>query len=392
MGKKLTFWLVVIVAVCALLAGGCGPTQQWAPNTGATLTVIAGEPDGPAKATAEAIALAQFGTAAALDVQARQAALGATAQAAAAAATLEAQRAQADVARIVSTRQSAAATSQANDRAIQATAQAHSTRVALEVAATAQTAALQATAQQRDYEATATAEAWNRQATATAQTKVDASTATAEAVAWAATVQYQAWEDRTTATAEVVQATQNSYSATATRAFQEREERLGTVRDYGLPLILFLLVCGILTVLVLGLIQYSKRPIIFPRSILGDAQPMGVPIKGGGFQLVDIDRQPGPVLRLLPGGQVDAPLLRSAASEERTTARDQLVDMVARPKLGQGHKGGEPPALPLAPPPTAPAPGLRSVRVLRQLGQAERAGFLPPPLIEALAADWEEEQ
>ena len=76
MGKKLTFELVVIVAVCALLAGGCGPTQQWTPNTGATLTVIAGEPDGPAKATAEAIALAQFGTAAALDVQARQAALG----------------------------------------------------------------------------------------------------------------------------------------------------------------------------------------------------------------------------------------------------------------------------------------------------------------------------
>lgn len=384
-----------ILAVCALLAGGCIGPDEWhstGVDTGASLTAIAAEPDGPAKATAEAIALSQMGTMAAFEVQQRQAALDATARAAASQATLEAQRAEADVARIVSTRQAEAATAAANDRAIQATAQAHATQVALEVAATTQARSIEATAQQRSYEATATAEAWNRQATATAQSKVDAATATAQAVEWAATVQYQAWEARTTATAEVVGATQAAYQATATRAAEERELTLGYARDYGIPVILLALAGCAVALVVYGLRQYGRRPIVYPRSVLGDSEPMAVPQIGGGFAFVDLDRQPGPVLQVLPSGQVNAPLLRSAAQEERTTSRDQAVDLASRPRLGAGRGGGDTPALPMAPPPTPPAPGLRSVRVLRRLDQVERAGYLPPPLVEALAADWEEEQ
>ena len=115
---------------------------------------------------------------------------------------------------------------------------------------------------------------------------------------------------------------------------------------------------------------------------------MAVPVEGGGYTIVDLDRQPGSALQVFPDGTVTAPQLRSVGQEERTTARDQAVDATTRPRLGGGHRS-QTPALPA--PPEAPAPGLRSVRVLRRLDQAKTAGFLPPTLVEALATDWEEE-
>jgi hypothetical protein len=87
-----------------------------------------------------------------------------------------------------------------------------------------------------------------------------------------------------------------------------------------------------------------------------------------------------------------APQFRSAGQEERTTARDQLVDATTRPRLGTGKRENEwSLAMPVTPPPRPPAPGLRSVRVLRRLDQAGTAGFLPGPLLASLQADWEEE-
>jgi len=246
------------------------------------------------------------------------------------------------------------------------------------MAATAQALSIQATAEQRSYEATATAEARNVAATAAAQHKADVATATR-----------QAWEGRTTATAESHQATVQVAHATMTRQAEQREAVLGYGRDYGIPAVLLILGAGLLAFIVYAVRQQARRPVVYPRNVLGDAEPMAVPVQGGGYTFVDLDRQPGPALTVLPTGQVAAPLLRSAGQEERTTARDQLVDATSRPKLGAGHKG-QSPALPA--PPQAPAPGLRSVRVLRRLDQAGKAGFLPPPLIEALAADWEEEQ
>jgi len=233
----------------------------------------------------------------------------------------------------------------ATQQAANATQVAQATAQAVAVAATAQQQAIEATAQQRALEATATAEAWNRQGTATAQV-----------MAWGATVTRAAWEGKTTATAEVIAATAAAYAATATRAAEKREVVLGYGRDYGIPLLLFaLVICGAVLGIHLAR-QYAKRPIVYSRSLLGDAQPMAVPQKGGGYTFVDLDRQPGPALQIGPGGEVNAPLLRSAGQEERTTARDQAVDAVTRPKLGAGHKGGQTPAVAMAPP---PAPTIR---------------------------------
>jgi hypothetical protein len=46
----------------------------------------------------------------------------------------------------------------------------------------------------------------------------------------------------------------------------------------------------------------------------------------------------------------------------------------------------------VAEPPEAPAPGLRSVRVLRRLEHADQAGYLSRPLLESIEADWEVER
>ena len=293
--------------------------------------------------------------------------------------TTDALSAQAQATRQV---QDAHATAQA--QVVQATA------AAVAAQATAQAAAIQATAEARAMNATATTEAWDRQTTATAQSKADSATATAQVIAWEATSTQRAWEGKTTATAEAVQATEGSHHATMTRQAERREETMGYARDYGLPLLLLSGASGLVVFIVYIIRQQAKRPIVYPRSVLGDAEPMAFPRPEGGYTLVDLDRQPGPVLLVGPTGNVDAPQLRDPGQEERTTARDQVLDMSTRPKLGPGHKGGAPPELPLAPPPTPQIPGLRSVRVIRSLPQANRAGLIPPPMFEALAADWEE--
>ena len=172
------------------------------------------------------------------------------------------------------------------------------------------------------------------------------------------------------------------------RRGRRRSARLGAARDYGVPVILLLLVGGLIGLVVWGVRQWSKRPIIYERSLLGDAQPMAVPQIGGGYALVDLDRQPGPVLRVLPSGEVNAPLLRSPAQEERTTARDQMLDAASRPRLGTGHSGPVPQLA--ADPPQAPVPGLTGVRILRRLDQAETAGLLPPGQVEAIETVWKE--
>jgi len=318
--------------------------------------------------------------------QARYQSTALAAEATAGAAHSEAERQSAQ-----STAAAAQVTAQAYARQVAATSQAQATVVTFDIEATRQAMmieatrtafeqSIEATQEQRSFEATATAAEWNRQATATRQTMIYQATAT-----------QQAYEANVTSTSAHVQATAAAYQSTATRAAAIREERLAGARDYGIPMALLLLAVGVAVLVVWGLRQWANRPVIIERSILGDAQPMAVRIAGGGYNFVDIDRQPGAVLKVLPSGQVDAPLLRSAASEERVTARDQVIDAMTRPKLGAGHKA-TPEALPMAAPPEAPAPGLKSVRVLRSLSQANRAGLLPATLTDSLEATWTEEE
>jgi len=397
--------MTVVLTVAALLVAGCEAQGKFNdPNyipSENELTRIAEEwpDDDPLKPTAQAVALERFATAQAFEGQAQ------AAEATRQAADYEAQQ------RYVLLTAEAQMTAEAHQRDLQqqhtwatqqsanATQVAQATAQAVAIEATQQAIAIRATMQQRAWEATSTAEALNRaatataealsrEATATAQYRADVATWTAEAVAFEQTSTKVAWEGKTTATAESVHATSAAYAATATRATEKREEVLGYGRDYGIPFLL-LVICGGLAALVIYAIrQQAQRPVVYPRNLLGDAEPMGVKDKNGGWTFIDLDRQPGPAIQVLPSGQVAAPLLRSVGQEERTTARDQMLDAVARPKLGGGQKA-QAPVLPA--PPQAPAPGLRSVRMLRQLGQAEKAGFLPPPLVASLAADWEEE-
>jgi len=399
--------LSVIMAAVILLVAGCGEYATYTPSA-LDLTRLATEvPDGPVKQTAEAIALSRFGTAQAAESQAQLAQVTAqvaemTRQAydqqarqqyvmltAAAQATQDAHRRELEQQHVWATQQAANATQVA-----QATAQ------TVAIQATQQAQAIEATATERAYQATSTAEALSQQATATAearnvaatttaQHKADVATATAAAIAYEATSTRQAWEAKTTATAEYHQATAQAAHATMTRQAEKREEVLGYGKDYGIPLVLLVIAGGIGVLVIYGIRQQARRPVVYPRNLLGDAEPMACPVQGGGYTFVDLDRQPGPALQVLPDGTVNAPLLRSAGQEERTTARDQMLDAVSRPRLGGGQKAPAP-ALPA--PPQAPAPGLRSVRVLRRLDQAERAGYLPPPLVAALAADWEVEE
>lgn len=133
----------------------------------------------------------------------------------------------------------------------------------------------------------------------------------------------------------------------------------------------------------------ANRPQVIERSILGDAQPLALKDGQGGWNLIDLDRQPGHVTRVLGSGETQAPQYRSAGQEERTTARDQTVDGLTRPRIGAGA-GSRQPQEALPGPPQARPEGLAGVRVLRKLDQAGKAGLLPPGQIEAIEAVWEE--
>jgi hypothetical protein len=345
--------------------------------------------NGTLQPTADAIAQERYGTQSAIEEGAIEAQARATAEAARVQATLTALAAQREAQREAATLQAA-----------EATAQAEQTRQAILATREAQAWSATATVQERDYRATATRQAWEEEQTQQALEATQAAEATAGAMAFQATATRQAWEGHQTATAESAQATQvaydatqQAYQATVTRQAQQREEVLAYGRDYGIPLVLLIVAAGIGALVVYAIRQHAKRPVVIQRDLRGDAPSLALPAPDGGWNLVDLDRQPGHVTRLLPSGDTLAPQFRSAGQEERTTARDQLVDATTRPKLGTGKRSnGRPPMLPVAPPPRPPAPGLRSVRVLRRLDQAGTAGFLPGPLLASLQADWEEER
>lgn len=386
-GKRV--WLIVIVLIVVTLpAVGCGPTQQWESGGQAW--------SDEAHATIEGVDLERIGTLSALDVAERQLHLDATAQAAIVAVTVEAFRARAEVDRQAATRQSAAATSAAWDRNVQATTAANDRHLqATEAAsrATAEAAAIvNATADARAVAATAdarrieeTRQAVAIQATQEHERWTMAATSTAWASQYEATAQAEYDARRASATSEVIQATRQSHAATATRAAEKREETLGAARDFGLPMLGLALVLAAIIGIVWLVREWMNRPKVMQRSLLGDAEPVMVRGRDGRWMFLDMDRQPGPVIELLPEGGASAPQLRSPAQEERTTSRDQALDGVSRPRLGGGHSA-QPVAM--AEPPQARPEGLQGVRILRSLSQASTAGLLSPPAVEAIEGVW----
>lgn len=314
--------------------------------------------------TVQAISQDSFATRSALEVDLAQSAAQATQQAISLQATLQAQERQLAILRAEETRRAQATIS------------------ALEL--TRQAAELQLTREAWHVQLTVTERAF--QLTATEQARRDLLTQTAQAWSGQLTADAYYLARQETATAQHIQATRTAEYATATRQAERREEVLAYGRDFGLPLILLgLLICAIL-LLIYGIQWWMRRPVPFDRDFRGDARPFFIPTRDGKYVLVDLDRQPGPAMIVHPDGTVEAPQLRPAGQEERTTARDQVVDLTTRPRLG-GPGRGNPPALPLAPPPS-PMQGIRRVAVLRRLDQAATAGLLPPNLVAALEEDW----
>lgn len=364
-GARLT--AAVVVAASGLGAASCLSVSEQG-SCGGLTTPTAPAFGAPLQGTADAIALGVYATRSAVEVSAAEAQAQATVQAVIHQATAQAAQVELEQQRLLATRQAA-----------QLTAQAQATADAFSLQMTTEALHVEATATERAYQATATADVLDRRATATAVGAAAQATATRAA-----------WEGRTTATAESVHATQVAHQATATRAAESREEVLAVGRDFGVPLILLVLLVGLIWLVVFAVRQIARRPVVIQRGPLGDAPLLAHPIAGGGWNVIDPDRQPGHVTRLLADGSVQAPQLRSAGQEERTTARDQQLDAATRPRLGAGQTRAAASTMPMAPPPQPPAPGLRQVAVIRRLDQAGTAGFLPPPLVAALQADWEE--
>jgi chemotaxis protein histidine kinase CheA len=326
--------------------------------------------DDPLKPTAQAVALERFMTAQAHESAAEAAELQQQREQQAAAEQYRILTAEAQMTQEAHRRELEQKWQWATQQSANATQVYESTR-----------AGIAATATERAFRVTGTAVMVAHQATSTAQKLSQDATATRAA-----------WEARTTATAEAHTATARMAHATMTRQAEKREQTLGVARDYGLPILLILVAGAVAVVGLHTLRDILARPVQYERSILGDFHPLAFKDGQGGWTLVDLDRQPGHVTRVLPDGEVEAPRVRSAGQEERTTARDQMVDAHTRPQIGGKGKGGNMPELPMESPPKAPAPGLRSVRVLRRLEHADQAGYLSRPLLESIEADWEVER
>jgi len=194
-----------------------------------------------------------------------------------------------------------------------------------------------ATAQVREWETTATAIAWQTTATAEAQ---------ARAIAWenaTATAQAIRTENDLRMTAVAWQVTQTAVAAEqaandALRAEQLEREQLATkrerlvypVRAYGPWVILVATV----VVIIWGawrLIRASEHRVsVVHRDARGDAPLIPVRTPGGGIVLLDPDRSFGPAMVVDGSGKVSQPALAAPEAQERTTARDQAIDLAHR--------------------------------------------------------------
>lgn len=252
------------------------------------------------------------------------------------------------------------------------------TAVAARATATAQAQAAMATRSAWEIQATRTA--WEASTTATAQAR--RATATAETAAWiqAATATRAAWELQATQTAVHASALATAEAARAEQARLEAErERLTyPVRAYG-PWVMIIATFALMIWAARRLTRAVENRIrAIPRDPRGDAPILVLPLQGGGEVIVDPDRSFGPALEIRGG--VAQPQLAPPDYQAAVTARDQAVDLVNRGLPGQAPRRRRlPPGF---------DGGLRRVMVLRRLDQAAMAGILPPPMAQALEADW----
>jgi hypothetical protein len=248
----------------------------------------------------------------------------------------------------------------------------------------AQSATLQAgqaldEAQRRDAESTAvagstvTAQAWAVIGwTATA----DANKATEQAYRDA-----QIWDLQRTADAIELQKKIDAaeYDAAVLRQTQARNEATNFFRAWWWVGVLILAAIAMIIIGAVSIIKWIRMPAgTIPRDARGDA-PFVVSNNG---DIIDMDRVLNGVLRLLKTGPV-APLLADPAAQERTTMRDQSIDMATRgyPEQGQPQRNnrGKPAQLPAVP--------VQNYRIYIEPNRPEQ---LPAETEQILDARWKE--
>jgi chemotaxis protein histidine kinase CheA len=217
-------------------------------------------------------------------------------------------------------------------------ARATATAQAIQATATTRAQDHQATATARAWEATATADAVHatatavtahQQATATAQAHRATATADAQAAAARATMTAAAWQ--LTATAE----TERQRAEAALHAEQVQQAQLETrrqrivypVKAYG-PWVALL---AFVTVLIWGGYRLIRAYEIRLRSVKRDARgdaPVLVFQQGKRIVAYDPDRSVGPAT--IFDTDVHQPQLTDPDTQERTTARDQTIDLGSR--------------------------------------------------------------
>jgi len=194
-----------------------------------------------------------------------------------------------------------------------------------------------ATAQVWEWEITATAIAWQVTATAEAQARAIAwenATATAQAIRTENDMRMTAVAWQVTATAVAAEQAAND----ALRAEQLEREQLATRREklvypvkaYGPWAILIAAVAVIIWGAWRLILASEHRVSVVHRDARGDAPLIPVRTPGGGIILLDPDRSFGPAMVVDGSGRVSQPALAAPEAQERTTARDQAIDLAHR--------------------------------------------------------------
>ncbi len=243
-----------------------------------------------------------------------------------------------------------------------------------------------ATATARAESATATARAEATRAMETATARAEFTTATAQVEATRAVQTAQAWDITRTASysALSMQLTAQAAQAEQARLAAERARLTYPVRAYG-PWVLLLTAFGLLVWAGYRMTKAAEARVrAVPRDARGDAPILVLPRPGGGIVVMDPDRSFGPAT--VVDREVEQPPLAPPEYQAGVVARDQAVDLVSRGLPGQGASRSRrrlPPGF---------GGGLRRVLVLRRLDQAAASGVLPPPMVQALEADWRKVQ
>jgi len=208
-------------------------------------------------------------------------------------------------------------------------------------------------------------------------------TATAQVEATRAVQTAQAWDITRTASYSALAAQQTAQAAQAEQARLEAERARLTypVRAYG-PWLLLLTAFALLLWAGYRMTKAAEARVrAVPRDARGDAPILVLPLQGGGETVIDPDRSFGPALEIRD--DVRQPQLAPPEYQAGVTARDQAVDLVRGQAGTSQRRKVLPPGF---------GGGLRRVLVLRRLDQAVAGGVLPPPMVQALEADWRKVQ